>query len=75
MSALTPTQEAHAQAWQTVFSDGAATTAVLDDMTVFANGLPESQQAGAAKLLLWILLKRSALRRAKTAGPKGETKR
>lgn len=62
---LTPEQTASAQAWERVFEDSAQTTVVLDEMTVFANTLPSEHQAGAAKLLLWILLRRSALRRAK----------
>ncbi len=61
--ALTSNQEARALAWAKVFEDGAATTAVLDDMTVFATGLPETQQAGATRLLLYILQRRSQLRR------------
>ena len=71
---LTDEQAARAQAWTAVFADGPATTAVLDDMTVFVNALPESQQAGAAKLLLYILLRRSLLRREKTRSRK-ETSR
>lgn len=63
--ALTNEQEARAYAWAKVFEDGAAATAVLDDMTVFASGLPETQQAGATRLLLYILLRRSQLRRQK----------
>lgn len=62
---LTSEQEARAHAWATVFEDGAAATAVLDDMTIFATGLPETQQAGATRLLLYILLRRSQLRRQK----------
>lgn len=68
MATLTADQEARAQAWAKVFEDGPATTAVLDDMTVFVNGIPETQQAGAARLLLFILLKRSQLRRARRNG-------
>jgi len=47
---------------------------VLDDMTVFVNTLPETQQAGGAKLLLWILLKRSTLRREKARVVRERTK-
>ena len=64
--ALSPEQDARAQAWAKVFEDGPATTAVLDDLTVFANGLPETQVAGAMKLLLYILIRRSQIRRAKS---------
>jgi len=62
---LTSEQEARAHAWAKVFEDGPATTAVLDDMTTFASGLSETQQAGATRLLLYILLRRSQLRRQK----------
>ena len=68
--ALTSEQEARAFAWAKVFEDGPATTAVLDDMTIFATGLPESQQAGATRLLLYLLLRRSQLRREKRKEPK-----
>ena len=60
---LTPEQEARAQAWAQVFQDAPATHMVLDDLTQFAYGLPETQVAGATKMLLYILVKRSQLRR------------
>ena len=63
--ALTSDQEARAHAWAKVFEDGPSTTAVLDDMTAFAVGLPETQVAGATRMLLYILLRRSQLRRQK----------
>ena len=62
---LTDEQAARAQAWAAVFADGAAATRVLDDLTVFLNALPETQQAGGAKVLLYILAQRSRLRRLK----------
>ena len=65
MATLTAEQDARAQAWARVFEDGAATTAVLDDLTVFVNSLPETQQAGGCKTLLYILVRRSQLRRQK----------
>ena len=68
---MTSEQEARAQAWAKVFEDGPATTAVLDDMTVFASALPETQQAGATRLLLYLLLKRSQLRRTARRNGKG----
>jgi len=61
---MTPEQQQRAQAWSQVFPDGPATLAVFDDLTVFANALPESQQAGAARMLLYVLLRRGALKRA-----------
>lgn len=69
--ALTSEQEARAHAWASVFGDGAATTVVLDDMTVFATTLPEGQQAGATRMLLYILTKRSQLRRLARRNGKG----
>lgn len=69
--ALTTEQEARAHAWAKIFEDGPATTAVLDDLTVFVAGLPESQQAGATRLLLQILLRRSQLRRVARRNGKG----
>lgn len=68
---LTSDQEARAHAWASVFQDGAATTAVLDDLTVFVNGLPESQQAGGCKTLLYILACRSRMRRQKGKEKRG----
>ena len=59
-------QRIRATAWAQLFSDAQATALVLDDMTTFANLLPESQQAGACKLLLYILAKRGQLRRERT---------
>lgn len=70
---MTPEQQQSAEAWAHVFGDHAATTRVIDDMTLFANGLSESQQPGATRLLLYILTKRSQLRRSKQE-PKGRTK-
>lgn len=71
MAALTDEQTARAGAWAKVFEDGPATTVVLDDMTVFVDTLPETQQAGGAKLLLYILRQRSRLRRAARRNGKG----
>ena len=65
--ALTAEQAARAHAWATVFDGNPAVTVVLDDLTVFVNSLPESQQAGGAKVLLHILSQRSRRRRAKVA--------
>lgn len=73
MPTLTDDQRVRAGAWEQLFSDAASATLVLDDMTNFANGLPESQQSGACKLLLYILAKRGQLRREKTRA-KGATK-
>ena len=55
-----------AEAYQHVFAPSRQTEIVFDDLTVFANSVPESQQAGAIRVLGYILLKRSQLRRAKT---------
>ena len=63
MATLTADQVARAGAWATVFNGQPAVTVILDDLTVFVNSLPESQQAGAAKVLMYILLRRSQLRR------------
>ncbi len=68
---LTPEQTASAEAWATVFADNVATTRVLDDMTAFAYGLTPDQQVGATRLLLYLLTKRSQLRRASTAARRG----
>ncbi len=38
---------------------------VIDDLTVATWNVPSDQQAGAARLLSYILLKRSAIRREK----------
>ena len=73
--ALTDEQAAHANAWAAVFADGAAVTMVLDDMTVFVDSLPETQQAGGAKLLLYILRQRSRLRREARREPRKESRR
>ena len=59
-------QRVRAIAWAQLFADAQSTTLVLDDMTAFANSLSESQQAGACKLLLYILAKRGQLRRERT---------
>lgn len=61
---MTPDQTESAAAWATVFGDSHATTRVLDDMTTFCNGLSESQQPGATRLLLYLLTKRTQQRRA-----------
>lgn len=64
MAALTADQEARASAWAKVFEDGAATTAVLDDMQQYARSFADPlERAGATGLILYILLKRSQLRR------------
>ena len=63
---LTLDQEARAQAWAKVFEDGAALTAVLDDMQGYAKSLAEPlERAGATAMILHILTQRSLLRRQK----------
>ena len=42
---------------------------VLDDLTQAARGMKDEDQAGATKLLLYMLLKRSARRREQAKGP------
>lgn len=49
-------------------------TVVLDDLTVFINTLPLEHQAGALRVLAYVLLKRSAIRREKAAGEKPAAK-
>ena len=64
--ALTTEQESRAHAWAKVFEDGPATTAVLDDMQEHAAQLSEPlERAGAMTLILFILRRRSQLRRQK----------
>ena len=70
---LTDDQQVRASAWEQVFTDSASAQIVLDDMTAFTNTLPETQTAGACKLLLYILAKRGQLRRA-TAKARGLAK-
>ena len=48
--------------------EGQQGTAILDDLTQAVNGMNEAHQAGATKLLLYVLLKRSAARRDKARG-------
>ena len=63
---LNPAQRQIADAYSQVFASTPATQAVLDDLTVYANGLGEPLvRAGATLLLLYVLTKRSALRREK----------
>lgn len=63
---VTPEQHARAQAWASVFADGAAVTVVLDDMQAYAKSLPEPlERAGATGMILHILTQRSLLRRQK----------
>lgn len=62
---LTPAQRQLAQAYASVFSPGDATQTVLDDLQGLANGFPIEHQAGAARLLLYMLSKATALRRDK----------
>ena len=62
---LNPAQQQTAEAYAQVFAPSRQTELVLDDLTVFANALPESQQAGGIRVLGYIFLKRSTLRRAK----------
>ena len=42
---------------------------VLDDLTAACKGMKDEDQAGATKLLLYMLLKRSARRREQAKGP------
>ena len=63
---LTSEQQARAQAWVKVFEDGPAVTAVLDEMQEHAAQLSEPlERAGAMTLILFILRRRSQLRRQK----------
>ena len=62
---LNAMQRLTAEAYAHVFAPSRTTDLVLDDLTVFANTLPESQQAGGIRVVGYIMLKRSALRRAK----------
>ena len=63
---MNPAQRQIADAYSHVFAPGPQTQLVLDDLTVFANSVSESQQPGAIRVLGYILLKRSAMRREKT---------
>ena len=63
---LTPAQRQTADAYAQVFASTAATQFVLDDLTQMISGMPLDHQAGATRTLLYILLKRSAIRREKT---------
>lgn len=66
MPPLTPAQTGRATAWATVFADGQATTVVLDDMVSYARQLPDPlERAGATGLILYLLMRRSELRRQK----------
>jgi len=63
---LTPAQRTTADAYAHVFAPSRDTTLVLDDLKVAAAAMPDPlARAGATNLLLHILLKSSALRRAK----------
>ena len=62
--ALTQEQEARAQAWAKVFEDGPAATSVLDDMQTYAKQMTDPLvRAGATDMILYVLLRRSQLRR------------
>lgn len=63
---MTPEQTVLAQAWADVFADGVATTMVLDEAWAYANTLPREDRAGAAALLVWVMNKRTQLRRHAT---------
>ena len=63
-------QKQVAEAYSLVFSPSAHTQVVMDDLTVFVNGLGETQQPGGYRVLAYILLKRSALRREKARSGK-----
>jgi hypothetical protein len=71
--AMTDPQRTIAQAYERMF-DSADSVAVLDDVTVFINALPLEHQAGAMRVLTYVLLKRSAVRREKAAGVKAPAK-
>ena len=70
---MTDQQRAVAQAYERAFNS-ADSVAILDDVTVFVNTLPIDHQAGALRLLAYVLLKRSAVRREKAAGPRAPAK-
>lgn len=65
-------QRVVAQAYERLNSPDA--TVILDDLTVFINNMQIEHQAGALRLLAYVLLKRSAIRREKAAGPKAPAK-
>ena len=52
-----------------VFPANADTTAVLDDLVAFINGLDLSHQAGAMRVVTYVMLKRGAKRREQARGP------
>ena len=66
--------DAISQTYERVFPTTNDVTTVLDDITRFINAMPLEHQAGAMRLLTYVLLKRSAARRDKQAGPKKESK-
>lgn len=70
---MNDTQRRTAQAYERMFSTPDALV-VLDDLTVFTNTLPMEHQSGAFRLLAYVLLKRSALRREKAAGVRADAK-
>lgn len=62
-------RQAIADAYNQAFPPGAATTAILDDLTLFAKSLPDPlMRAGATDLILHLLLRRSLLRRERARG-------
>lgn len=66
MPELTPHQRQTATAYAEVFGANEATRLVLDDLTTFAASFTDPLvSAGATRVLLYILTKRSALRREK----------
>lgn len=72
---MTPEQRAISEAYRDVFAS-ASGPIVLDDLTVKARTLGEPlERAGAAQLLLHILVQRSALAREKRREPKQASKR
>ena len=66
--------DAISQTYERVFPSTNDTTVVMDDLTRFINAMPLEHQAGAMRLLTYVLLKRSAARREKAAGKKAPAK-
>jgi hypothetical protein len=65
---LTDGQRLQADLYARVFPMTADTTAVLDDLVAFVNGMDLSHQAGAMRVITYVMLKRSALRRDTVRG-------
>ena len=65
---MTDEQRMSAQAWAKVFDDGPATTQILDEAVQFIRLMDPQERVGASALLVWVMSKRTQLRRSRTKG-------